>query len=35
MEFLDITEVLDVAEELLEADDLTALPLVKDCSLNC
>ena len=35
MEFLDITEVFDVTEELLEADDLTVLPRVKDCSLNC
>ena len=27
-------EVLEVAEELLEAEDLTAAPLLKDCSLR-
>ena len=27
-------EVLEVAEELLEAEDLTAAPLLNDCSLR-
>ena len=27
-------EVLEVAEELLEAEDLTVAPRVKDCSLS-
>jgi len=29
-----LMEVLEVAEELLEAEDLTAAPRVKDCSLR-
>ena len=29
---MEVLEVLEVAEELLEAEDLTAAPLLKDCS---
>jgi len=34
MELRDTTEVLEVTEELLDADDLMLLPRVKDCSLR-
>ena len=31
---MEVLEVLEVAEELLEAEDLTAAPRLKDCSLS-
>ena len=31
---MEVLEVLEVAEELLEAEDLTTAPLLKDCSLS-
>ena len=33
MEVLEVADVLEFAEELLEAEDLTAAPRLKDCSL--
>ena len=35
MDVLETAEVFEVTEELLEADDLIAVPLVNDCSLSC
>jgi len=35
MEFLDTTDDFEVTEELLDAEDLTVDPRVKDCSLSC
>ena len=31
---MEVLEVLEVAEELLEAEDLTTAPRLKDCSLS-
>ena len=31
---MELAEVLEVAEELLDAEDLMAAPLLKDCSLR-